>query len=516
VLIALVLGTAGVPGAWGQQYALVDLGTLGGTSSMAQGVNASGAVVGFSANAFSSTDAFLYCDGDGLMDDLAMPGSSASTAAAISRAGYVAGAMHTAGNIARHAFLYKAGVMLDLGTLGGFSSAATGISPSGVQVVGQSRTATGVQHAFVYAFGAMNDLGTLPGGGYSSASAVNTYGEIVGDSDSSFGDRAVLFTGGAVRDIGTLGGTHSMALAINDFGQIVGESDTANGSHHAFISTGGVMRDLGTLGGTDSSAAGINALGQIVGSATTVSGHDHAFLYSSGSMHDLNNLIGSAARLVTLTGAQAIASDGRIAAMGMDVQTQQPRGYLLTPVSPYASLPPATCSQSLTTTSIAAVGIPYVYRIPPASSGMGVKFSISTLPSWARFDATTGTLSGTPRPGDAGTATSITVTVGNGSRSSLVDNFVLSVPAAPGVGVAALSWQPPASYTDGSLLNDLGGYIIYFGHSATSLNESVVVPNPGLTSYRLGGLKGTYYFAVLAYSAAGAESVLSPVVSATF
>ena len=109
-----------------QSYTLTDLGTLGGTSSLGFGVNASGQVTGQSTTAGGSTHAFLS-------------GPS--------------GAPLTAAN--------------DLGTLGGTNSYGNGVNASG-QVVGDSDTASGADHAFLFSGGVLTDLNTLiaPGSGF--------------------------------------------------------------------------------------------------------------------------------------------------------------------------------------------------------------------------------------------------------------------------------------------------------------------------------------------------------------
>jgi probable HAF family extracellular repeat protein len=80
-------------------------------------------------------------------------------------------------------------------------------------------------------------------------------------------------SGGAPRDLGTLGGIHSYAYGINGGGDIVGYSYTtlASGTHHAALwrASAGPAQDLGTLGGVLSVAYGINASGDIVGYSYT-------------------------------------------------------------------------------------------------------------------------------------------------------------------------------------------------------------------------------------------------------
>jgi probable HAF family extracellular repeat protein len=55
-------------------------------------------------------------------------------------------------------------------------------------------------------------------------------------------------------DLGTLGGSTSHANGINERGQIVGNSETTTGERHPFLWEEGTMIDLGTLGGPQNSA----------------------------------------------------------------------------------------------------------------------------------------------------------------------------------------------------------------------------------------------------------------------
>ncbi|HEY3784728.1 MAG TPA: fibronectin type III domain-containing protein [Steroidobacteraceae bacterium] len=87
---------------------------------------------------------------------------------------------------------------------------------------------------------------------------------------------------------------------------------------------------------------------------------------------------------------------------------------------------------------------------------------------------------------------------------------------SPSTSNVTLSWTAPTQNTDGSALTDLHGFKIYYGTDATQLTNAVALPF-GLATYVIDNLPvgATYYFAVTAVTANGAESALSTVVSQT-
>lgn len=88
----------------------------------------------------------------------------------------------------------------------------------------------------------------------------------------------------------------------------------------------------------------------------------------------------------------------------------------------------------------------------------------------------------------------------------------------PGVTLAALSWTPPTTNTDGSPLTDLGGFRIMYGRAANeaALDTSVYLQNPAATSWNSPALApGAWYFGVKAFNAMGLESALSNIATKT-
>ncbi len=264
----------------------IDLGTLGGTTSIALGINATSEVVGLSETSQGQIHAFLWQNGQ--MTDLGTLGGTVSQANAINATGQVVGYSQTSQE--EHAFLWQNGQMVDLGFPSGTVSRANAINDIG-QVVGYSQTGLEEDRAFLWQNGQATNLGTL-GGSFSRANAINTTGQVVGRSQTSQGQpRAFLWQNGQMTDLGTLGGASGDAWAINDAGQVVGSSRKSQGEEHAFLWQNGQMTDLGTLGGTTSVAYAINTTGQVVGYSQTSQGQFHAFLWQNGQMVDLESLL---------------------------------------------------------------------------------------------------------------------------------------------------------------------------------------------------------------------------------
>jgi probable HAF family extracellular repeat protein len=180
-------------------YILKDLGTLAGTVSSGNGVNASGQVAGYSylSGNFFPYHAFLSGPNGGPLQDLGTLGGNSSVGYGINASGQVAGWADTAGGVP-HAFLSgpNGGPLQDLGTLGGNSSFGYGVNASG-QVVGSSDiAASGAQHAFIDSGGQMLDLNSLiaPGSGFTlvGAQSISDNGYIAGYGETSSGQHAFL------------------------------------------------------------------------------------------------------------------------------------------------------------------------------------------------------------------------------------------------------------------------------------------------------------------------------------
>jgi probable HAF family extracellular repeat protein len=219
-------------------------------------------------------------------------------------------------------------VGVDLGTLGGsyayVDTPAKMLSSNGV-IVGDAGTSTGEDVAYRWQKGAMTGLGTLAGGDFSVAFEQNGHGAIVGDSDFGALDpltgvpevHGVIWSGGRITDLGTLGGTQSWVGSINSRGQVAGSAantvtDPFVGAFcpipfcpttqlHAVIWQDGRMQDLGTLGGPDSYGGPIDDSGQVAGAsftsptpnATTGIPTLEPFIWQNGHMQPLGSLGGT-------------------------------------------------------------------------------------------------------------------------------------------------------------------------------------------------------------------------------
>jgi probable HAF family extracellular repeat protein len=342
-----------------QHYTVIDLGTLGGTFSLAGGMNNKGWVDGFSTlTGDTQTHAFLWRHH--VITDLGtLGGPNSSASFPLNQRGEVAGVAETSNSdpngedfcgFGTHliclAFRWRHGVMTPLPTLGGNNGQASEINNRG-QVAGSAENTTKDPtcvppqvlqfEAVIWKNGQVQQqLPTFPGDPDGVANAINDKGQTAGVSGNcTMGIHALLWEDGTATDLGNLGGTmNNVPLDINDEGQVVGLSnlpgDTTN---HAFLWTeDDGMQDLGTLPGDFSSVAdGINSKGQVVGGSFDTKGNGRAFLWQDGVMTDLNTLIPASSPLFLIEASGTINSRGQIAGVALQISTSQVHAFLATP-----------------------------------------------------------------------------------------------------------------------------------------------------------------------------------------
>lgn len=181
---------------------------------------------------------------------------------------------------------------------------------------------------------------------------------------------------------------------------------------------------------------------------------------------------------------------------------------------------------SQTAESLSISGVPpatvqagHSYTFAPDAVAVGPDtphFEIQNQPRWASF-SWSGQLTGTPAATDEGTYSDIVISIVAGAARASLPDFSITVQAAGGAAApATISWIPPTTNTDGSVLTDLAGYRIYVGSTPNQLVAILALDTPGLTSYTLEGLSpGLNYFALTAIDSWGMESKLSEVVAVT-
>lgn len=213
-----------------------DMGTLGGTFSIAYGIDSLGRLAGYAYTSLGAIHAYRSTTGAVLVDINSL-GGNYSLGYGINAAGYVVGQAYNASN-QYHAFLSTGGGMQDLGTLGGTQSQADDISDAGIIVGGSSTTGDASYHAFIYQAGVMTDLGS-PTAFSSRAYAVNDAAQVIGSySDGTYGHPFLWDSVSGMRNLNSLlepvsgaGWTLLDANDINNRGQIVGQ-----GFHNGVVS----------------------------------------------------------------------------------------------------------------------------------------------------------------------------------------------------------------------------------------------------------------------------------------
>jgi hypothetical protein len=182
---------------------------------------------------------------------------------------------------------------------------------------------------------------------------------------------------------------------------------------------------------------------------------------------------------------------------------------------------PATGANSAPTiqgspATAAVAGQAYSFQ-PTAADADGdpLTFSVTNLPAWAAFNQSNGRISGTPAAADVATYSDIRVSVSDGKASSSTAMFAITVTSV-GTGSVTLSWTPPTENEDGTTLSNLAGYEVRYGRDANTLDQSVQVTNPSVSTFVVENLgAGTWFFALRSLNQQGVASQLSNPVTKT-
>lgn len=341
-------------------YTVTDLGVLpGGSFSQAsQGNTDNGLIAGVADAPDGSQHAVLWQYGQ--ITDLATRGlgGSNSLAVGLNGNGVVVGQAETeerdkedfcgfGSGMRCVPFLWQNGVMNALPTLGGPNGAVSTVNQAGVSV-GLAQTAridascvAPVTHSYQAVAwgpepGQIRVLRPLPGDTVAVAFWINDSGQAVGTSGLCsntnptgiiVGPHAVLWdTDGTPFDLGSLGGTSDVsavnvgtrAIYIANNGIVSGAAALAgNKASHAFVWTRDAgMKDIGVLSGDDNSGAlAVNDRGEAVGVSNDAKGDARAFLWRNGLMTDLNTLVPKDSPLYLLFAA-GINDRGEIVGFG--------------------------------------------------------------------------------------------------------------------------------------------------------------------------------------------------------
>jgi probable HAF family extracellular repeat protein len=347
------------------RYTVTDLGTLGGTYSLAGGLSNSEWVEGYSLlPGDTARHPFLWRNG--VMTDLGtLGGPNADAGYRPNDWGDLGGASETGvpdpfaedfcgygTNLICLPIVWRNDIkkMTPLPTLGGNNGWAAGINDQN-EVAGvaenttQEPTCAGTSQVFqfkpvVWAEGRVHKLRTFPGDPVGMAWGINYWGQATGYSGNCTTVlHALLWQNGKATDLGNLGGAmNNEGVDINNLGQVAGSSDLpGDNTGHAFLwqkSTG--MIDLGTLPGDfGSDADGINDLGQVVGGSWDAEGNDRAYLWQNGVMTDLNTLIPPDSPLYLIEASGTINDWGQIAGIALQISTGETHAFLATPTTRY-------------------------------------------------------------------------------------------------------------------------------------------------------------------------------------
>jgi probable HAF family extracellular repeat protein len=298
---------------WNSGTGMTDLGTLGGNTSYALGINDSGEVVGYSYLADNVTRHAFTWTASGGMVDLGTPGGAWSEGQKINASGEISGeGLNAHGQVFPFFWSPSTGwVSVDVGETD--SAYGWSINDSGA-ITGQFYDANEVLKAFFWRLGgAVHSLPPLPNGVFMVGVDINNRNQITGYGNVPDG-RYEGFVWSRPR--GTVGigfvpgASTTLAHAINDNGEVTGIGYIGSITSAFYWSRATRIVVMQTLGGSIGAGLDINLAGAIVGWSSNASEQTHAALWNNYTSvpQDLGTLPGG-----TISYAYSINSSGQVA-----------------------------------------------------------------------------------------------------------------------------------------------------------------------------------------------------------
>lgn len=313
---------------------MVDLGSLGSGSAIANDVSELGRVVGYSFNASGQRRAFLWKNGE--MRDLGvLPGESDSEATAINEAGQIVGVSGNRG------FLWEDGVMSEIP---GFSTVWN--RPIDInndeRVVGWSINSSGDYVSFGWDVGVSFswELPSKPSTvddywvtGVNELGQMGVHGDDNANSQTPVrGWRALT---GSYVDIVDPWNNGMWSVDINNSGYVLCNTRIADDSSRGFYWRGGsyqLVAPLPAYGHAHTTVTGVNDLHEVVGYSYNSTSDERAIVWSAGTPVDLTTRIANLPNNHRMTRAYEIENSGKIIGWMKDLNSGSSYGVMLTPI----------------------------------------------------------------------------------------------------------------------------------------------------------------------------------------
>ncbi len=351
-------------------YDIVDLGTLGGSFSIAFDVSDAGEVTGAANVTGEFQHGFRWVRGQ-MMDVGTLEGlGTGLNAQAAGRAGSevvsILSEVSTPDPLGENfcgfgtgllcrAGVWRKGVMTPLPGLGGNNAAALTMNSQG-QIVGLAEdgvldgTCMAPQQshfqAVTWEHGHIRVLPPLPGDEVAMAVRNNDNGQVVGTSGlcsnttfggTGLGAHAVLWDHGTPIDLGNLGDPNSgFAAVVNNKGEVFGAAGLLDGTLHPFRWTKQTgIQDLGLMSpdalDRQNTPFNANDRGQMVGASCDVAFElCRGYIWQDDVFTDINSLLPPDGMLYVIA-PLAINQEGQIAGLALDLNTFEAHAFLATP-----------------------------------------------------------------------------------------------------------------------------------------------------------------------------------------